>query len=385
MTLKTQSIYLWSIALLYLITSCTEESVKPALFEDGTSSLADVELIGPDNSGRTDNDSGSGIGSSGGSSGVPSSTGLPNRFQLFFKETSFQDDIFTFHSERPTSQGDWSNVTRPSGSNAQTSGMITTAQFADRMYVAYKGKSSSNVWYTSSLNGQQFTSNKPLESGARTAGNIDLVTFKNKLWLYHDGQTQSKLFYNELSSPFSSWTGNQPIGGIAASPMGTMNVYDLVAKEDTLWHIGSANNGFMLVSFSTDGKNFQGRGRIPLPNEKPAYDITNVVHNGVDMMLVGMGNEKNRELWLYDGRNFFEPRRVRISGQPVECKYDASIASDGSRLVIAYQEQTGQRIKFAYSDDEGYTWYGGGTTHSSTTPSPTTVDSGLEMIYTTRN
>lgn len=303
-------------------------------------------------------------------------TSLPNRFQYFHRGNS-RDNIYTSHST--SGIGSWSSNTRLNGLGL-TRSTVKATQFGSNVAVAYVGRSNTNkIYYGLSSDGSSFGPER-IVPGAQTSGTFSMIEFDNDLFVYHRGKTSgnSRMFYSVLNGVTDSWSQNRELTN---SPI--YNDFDFIVRNNLLYMI-VFNSSQIIVKTSSNGTNFnnlnaqffqlpQGVG-IPISvsiTQKPYMNVGSIDYH----IVLGTSSGHVLTTSTTDFINFSPLTKIRINNSDVKSANDVSIASNGSRLVIAYQAESGNSIRYAYSND-GSNWIGninarGGTSRS-----------GVDIIYT---
>ncbi len=303
-------------------------------------------------------------------------TNLEDRFQYFHRGNS-RDNIYTSHSE--SGIGSWSSNTRINGLGL-TKSTVKATQFGSEIAVAYVGRrNTKKIYYGLSSDGDSFGPERVVP-GAQTSGTFSMIEFDDDLFVYHRGRTSgnSRMFYSALDGANNTWSQNSEL---ANSPI--YNDFDFVVANGLLFMV-VINSSRIIVKTSTNGVNFNNLTsqlfQLPTGTGFPtSLSITQnpYTNSGTIDYHVVIGTSTGHVLTTVTS-NFttFSPvTKIRINNSDVKSAHDVSIASNGSRLVIAYEKESGNSIRYAYSND-GNNWIGninarGGTSRS-----------GVDIIYT---
>ncbi len=301
-----------------------------------------------------------------GVSSKATNTALPNRFQYFHKGLN-SNRVYSSYSS--TGIGSWLGNFFQRG---KTRTGIAATQFGNRIFIAHKGETKDNVFYSYSFDGRNFLGNLKLPTGAETRSTPELVSFNNKLFLYHKGRNTNKLFYNYTIDGIN-WIGNKVI-----SDGRVKNIFHFNSFDNKIYFFDAIGNR-VLFSTSTDGINFIERGSISFDRFVSSIStakLGNTVHilvanplqttNGVEYSLETVSTQ--------DFITFSQPRTIFINGRPIKTDKNPTIASDGTKLVIAYEESDGTKIRSIYSTN-GRQWIGGNIAKGKT-------NTGVKIIYT---
>jgi len=340
---------------------------------DGNSSFDDQIIFDPD----PDPDGG---GTTGGS-GTNTSQNLSNRFQYFHRGRSSNSIFSSFSS---TGSGGWS-TSRNVGIGEISEGAISATQFGNRLVVAHRGNNSSTkIFYATSNNGNNFGNSREVNNGARTDGDVEIVGLNNQAFIYHrgrDGSNQNRVFYS-VSSNLINWGGNQRInnGGIR------FNNFDVIENRGTIFLLG-VSGGRLSIQSSIDGINFRNINSNAISSGGVSSISVTKIRDTFYLLLGRGANTGQIELSIAESSDNFRtvstPRPIRVNGSVARTdkingseNNTASIAASDNRLVVAFEENFGRRIFFAYSDNRGISWAGNRAATGETR------SSSVDIIYT---
>ncbi|WP_299679559.1 hypothetical protein [uncultured Dokdonia sp.] len=314
---------------------------------------------------------------------------LPDRFQYFHRGRT-RDNIYTSHSTTGTSG--WSSSTRLNDLGL-TKSTVKSAQFFERVAVAYVGRrNTKKIYYGISLDGNRFGPERVVP-GAQTNGTFSMLGFDGNLYVYHRGKTSgnSRMFYSVLNGTTFNWSPNREL---ANSP--TYNDFDFIAVDDIFGnqrvYMVAVNNNQLIVKASGNGVNFvdYSTQNIQLPAGTGVPRSISITQNPIDQSgfkhyQIVIRTSTNHIVTTaatiissttLNLSNFGTFRKVRVNNIDVKTDNNVSIASNGSnRLVIAYEAESGNNVRYAYSDNFGLNWSGNLNASGSTSAS------GVDILY----
>ncbi|WP_394751309.1 hypothetical protein [Spongiimicrobium salis] len=329
---------LMSLALVF--TNCSKEDAAEfegeahafsACIDDGTGSC-DEDIILFDPTDPTDP-------GSGGTSTPPS---LSSRFRYYHRGNS-GDNIFT--SSSSSGRGNWSGSVNTNGNNRLDDQSISATQFGNRVAVVHQGRTSNTIFYSFSRDGRNFTRDRSIPTGARTSGTIKTVEFNGRLFVYHHNGSSNRIYYNSTSNG-TNWVGNRPI-----SDANSYLAFDVVVLGNRLFLV-SLTNSSISVSSSTDGINFSrvtrdGLGLNVAPRNIDVVAVDDIIYILFEDRRI---SSRTRNLSIGKWINGSNPIGfVSFVSIGTTTDQPATIASDGTTLVVAYENDNGNGITVSYN------------------------------------
>ena len=310
---------------------------------------------------------------------------LPARFQ-YFQRGFYSDRINTSLSASGT--GNWSTEAAIAGSqvtSARADGALAPITFNGYTYVFYKGQQShQEIYWARTSNGNTWTGNSVLGSNARTNNPPVATVLNDRIYVYHIGRSGSYIWVSISDrNDGTSYSANQAIqnldGSIRVYPVSidsnqgeqlaavTFNnrIYIFYGRKDDtdegkVWYISSSNG----IQFTDP---------VLIDNFRTDEGISATVHNNqIYYTYVDISSNTIFVARTTNPGTRISGSVIRVNGTLARSLSTASIASDGSRLVVVYHS-TGDIVHYAYSDDDGSTWNGNLPAQGQSRSSPSLV------------
>ncbi len=161
--------------------------------------------------------------------------------------------------------------------------------FQNKIWAAFIGKSSNNIYVCSSSDGLNWSNHTLV--GWTSRNSPALIEFQSKLWIAFKGENNNSVYI--CSSPDGvTWSGNSPVGQTSiAAPA-------LAVFQNKLWMAFIADNGSndILICSSSDGKKWSAAAQIPNQRSKASPSLA--VSNG-KLWVAFIGNTSNSTYTYY--------------------------------------------------------------------------------------
>jgi hypothetical protein len=136
--------------------------------------------------------------------------------------------------------------------------------FSGKVYLAYRGCESNNIYYTSTADGKNWAPKQMIPSHiAQTTEPVGLAAFKDRLYVAHKGEDKNnQIFYTSTANPSdsASWATEQtvPDVGVPNVMSGMSGVPALVATAPCVLEVyfRSASDYIIIKNSTSDGTNW---------------------------------------------------------------------------------------------------------------------------------